>query len=191
MTNRRPRFGLIERLAEKLVLEANIAAPPVPVDRIAIAQGCIIKPSDLMDISGVLVRAPNAKPVIGVNRTQPENRRRFTIAHELGHLLLHHDGQEVTFDKDFRVSLRSDESSLGTNVEEVEANFFAASLLMPASLLGIDPRAHSIELEQVEDIAELATAYRVSNQAMTLRLARLIDRRGRTALAGKQARFYF
>lgn len=183
MTPQRPRFSFVERLADRLVIDAGLKAPPIPVKRIVAAQGCSIRTSDLKDISGILVRSARGN-LIGVNSTHHETRRRFTIAHELGHLLLH-EGQEVRYDRDFRVNLRSDESSAGTNVEEVEANFFAASLLMPERMLSTDPRARSIDLEDADGVKEIARAYAVSAQAMTLRLARLIDRRGRSVLAGR------
>ena len=183
MTPQRPRFSYVERLADRLLIEAEIKGPPIPVKRIVAAQACSIRTSDLKDISGILVRSAKGN-VIGVNKAHHETRKRFTIAHELGHLMLH-QGQEVWYDRDFRVSLRSDESSAGVNVEEVEANFFAASLLMPNRMLSDDLRACSIDLEDVEGVRELARAYGVSPQAMTLRLARLIGRRGRGALPGK------
>lgn len=186
MTPQRPRFSFVERLADRLVMEAGIGGPPIPVERIVAKQGCSIRSSDLKDVSGILVRSPKGN-VIGVNSAHPETRRRFTIAHELGHLLLH-EGQEVWYDRDFRVSLRSDESSAGVNVEEVEANFFAASLLMPDRMLSDDFRAGSIDLEDVEGVREIARAYAVSPQAMTLRLARLIGRRDRGAFAAKRGR---
>ena len=40
------------------------------------------------DVSGLLVREAD-RVVIGVNDAHPETRQRFTIAHELGHLVLH------------------------------------------------------------------------------------------------------
>lgn len=175
MTPSRPRYAFIERLTEKLLKDAKVTQPPVPAEALAKAHGCTVRASDLKDYSGVLVRsAGNA--VIGVNAKHSEARRRFTIAHELGHLFLH-EGQEVRFDHEFRVSLRSDVSSTGTDVEEIEANFFAASLLMPDCLLLKDPRAASIELEDARALKELAKSYGVSAQAMSLRLARLIGRK--------------
>ena len=188
MSVQKARYGLIERLTSRLIAESGRDGPPVQVDRIAVSQGCEIRQSDLKEVSGILVRSPEAN-VIGVNRNHSETRRRFTIAHELGHLLLH-DGQSVTFDRDFRVSLRSGESSTGANLEEVEANFFAASLLMPDSMLLADDRARTIELEDADAMKDLAQAFKVSTQAMTLRLARLVDRQGRSALSGRNARFF-
>lgn len=184
MTLQRPRFSFVERLADRLITDARLKAPPIPVKRIVAAQGCSIRTLDLKDVSGILVRSAKGN-FIGVNGTHHETRKRFTIAHELGHFMLH-EGQAVRYDRDFRVSLRSDESSAGTNVEEVEANFFAASLLMPDRMLSTDLRAGSIDLEDVEGVREIARAYGVSAQAMTLRLARLIGRRARSALAGRQ-----
>lgn len=171
----RPRYTFIERLTERLLEDARVSQPPVPVEALAKAHGCRVAASDLKDISGILVRSPDAA-VIGVNNRHPETRRRFTIAHELGHFLLH-EGQEVRFDREFRVSLRTEASSTGVNVEEIEANFFAASLLMPDRLLLKDPRASSIELEDAAAVKDLAKGYGVSVQAMTLRLARLIGRK--------------
>lgn len=171
----RPRYAFIERLTTRLLEEGRVFRPPVPVEALARAQGCKITTSDLKDVSGILVRTAGAL-VIGVNSKHSEVRRRFTIAHELGHLLLH-DGQEVRYDRDFRISLRTEASSSGTNIEEIEANFFAASLLMPDHFLINDSRTSSIELEDAASLKDLAKCYGVSIQAMTLRLARLIERR--------------
>ena len=49
---------------------------------------------------------------------------------ECGHLMLH-EGKEVQVDTEFRVNLRSPESSTAADVEEIESNAFAAAVLMP------------------------------------------------------------
>jgi Zn-dependent peptidase ImmA (M78 family) len=175
MTTLKPRYAHIERLTGKILADARVVAPAVPVEAMVRAHGCNVKASDLNEVSGVLVRSGN-RAVIRVNNKHSEARRRFTIAHEFGHLLLH-EGREVWFDQEFRFSLRSGISSTGSDIEEIEANFFAASLLMPDSLLLNDPRAASIEVEDATAIKDLAKSYGVSGQAMTLRLARLIGRR--------------
>ncbi len=138
MTDRRPRFAYIQRLADGLLDEGGVAKAPVPVERLARLKGCRVVKYDIKDISGVLFRSAD-DVLIGVNSKHPPQRQRFTIAHELGHFLLH-DGEAVHYDKDYRVSLRSDLSSAGTDIEEIEANFFAASLLMPDRFLRGDPR---------------------------------------------------
>lgn len=175
MSERRPRFAFIERLAEGLLKENGVTKAPVPVERLARAKGCRVVKYDIKDISGVLFRSAT-EVVIGVNSKQPPQRQRFTIAHELGHFLLH-EGQEVHYDKDYRLSLRSELSSAGTDVEEVEANFFAASLLMPDHFLKMDPRTAEVDIEDGRAVAILAKVYGVSVQAMTNRVLRMVSRR--------------
>ena len=48
--------------------------------------------------------------------------------------MLHH-GKEVRVDTGFRVNLRSPESSTAEDIEEIEANAFAAAILMPEEFL--------------------------------------------------------
>lgn len=100
-------------------------------------------------------------PVIAVDKTETKERRRFTAAHELGHVLLaHHD----TFHVDLN---RSDGFPPEYNWrQERAANDFGASLLMPAPLLKEDVASSVSPNSQV-----LARKYSVSVQAMTIRLS--------------------
>jgi len=117
--------------------------------------------------------------VIGVNKTHPKPRKRFTIAHEVGHFLLHDeafsvDRHYVVADSAaFRpVALRSSSSGEASDPREVEANRFAAALLMPVELLAKElpkypqPMSHS-------SVLALAKKCEVSGQAMTYRLVNL------------------
>ena len=76
-------------------------------------------------------------PIIGVNSLHHPNRQRYTIAHELGHLELHRQliTSEVHVDKGFPVLMRDPKSATGTELHEIEANQFAAELLMPRTLI--------------------------------------------------------
>ena len=176
MTPARPRYPHIERLAEGLLHEAGVSAPPVPVERIVEARQIGLEASDLKDVSGLVVRRAGAV-VIGVNKTHPATRRRFTVAHELGHALLH-QGKPLRYDRDFRVDFRAGRSSLGSDVEEMEANFFAACLLMPRSMLEADPLAAQLDAEDAaQTVAALARRYKVSPHAMAIRIGNLAVRR--------------
>lgn len=176
MTGTRPRYTRIEQLTDALLVAAGVSAPPVPVDRIVQAQGIAIRATSLGDVSGLVVRK-GKEIVIGVNKDHPPTRRRFTIAHELAHALLHH-GKEVRYDRDFRVNLRSEASGLGVDVEEIEANFFAARLLMPRRFLEADPEAALVDVEDAQAVGKLAKRYGVSVHAMSIRLGSLAVRRG-------------
>jgi Zn-dependent peptidase ImmA (M78 family) len=171
----RPRYSHIERLVTSLLGRSAITRPPVPIEEIIRKHGEIaVKYSDLDEVSGLVVRQAG-NIVIGVNRAHSATRRRFTLAHEFGHVLLH-EGKEVRFDKEFRYNLRSDISTTGLDAEEVEANFFAASLLMPRAFMDADPRTHSVEVEDTAGLRELARSYGVSPQAMALRLTHVARR---------------
>jgi Zn-dependent peptidase ImmA (M78 family) len=105
----------------------------VPVERIAKAEGISLVLKDVEgDISGFLLRRDDGSPVIGVNSHHPPVRQRFTVAHELGHYLL---GDEDSLHIDRELRLRSNLSSQGVDSDEIEANLFAAELLMPGFLL--------------------------------------------------------
>jgi len=113
--------------------------------------------------------------VIGVNSEHSRTRQRFTIAHELGHLLLHAD-EEFHIDEKRPLARRDDVSSQATDAREIEANQFAAELLMPKALVGASVEAlieADPEISVEEAIDELANAYRVSTLAMTHRLTNL------------------
>lgn len=120
------------------------------------------------EFSGILVREGD-KAILGVNRSHHLNRQRFTIAHEIGHYLLH-EGDRIFVDRTYNVSMRSSTSSLGTDTEEIEANTFASHLLVPDEFLAKDPDAVDIDMEDEDSIRRLARKYRVSPQAMTFRL---------------------
>jgi Zn-dependent peptidase ImmA (M78 family) len=177
MTSPRPRYSRIQHLTEALLVEAGVTAPPVPVEEIIKARGIRIQPTaSLGDVSGLVLRK-GGEIIIGVNKKEVRTRQRFSLAHELAHALLH-PGKEVRFDRDFRVNLRSEASGLGVDVEEIEANFFAACLLMPRRFLQADPEAALLDVEDVDAVRKMANRYGVSAHAMSIRLGNLAPRRG-------------
>lgn len=146
--------------------EARIVGPAVPIEKL-LRKHCIdLKVGHLEDVSGLLVRSAESA-MIGVNASHPEVRKRFTIAHEFGHYMLH-AGISAHYDRDYRINFRSRESSEATNIEEIEANFFAASILMPKHFLDRDQAV--MALDNDEEVAKLAKKYNVSRHAMSLRL---------------------
>jgi Zn-dependent peptidase ImmA (M78 family) len=113
--------------------------------------------------------------VIGVNSTHSRTRQAFTIAHELGHLLLHGD-VEVHIDERRLLGRRDQVSSKAVDPREIEANQFAAELLMPEDLIrsavvSVVDRHPEITVEDA--IVLLARSFRVSELAMTHRLNNL------------------
>lgn len=173
--------------AAELLLEKNPSkmGPPVNVRELARSHAMIFRDNLPDDVSGLLIPPSpesSARWMIVVNKRHSPERQRFTLAHELGHLLLHEytkphaDGRNV-------VRYRNAVSALGTDREEIEANQFAAELLMPASRL--IPRLESIGLISWSDetvtpdiscvLTDLAYDFGVSQQALLLRIGNLLQ----------------
>lgn len=172
------RRKLIRAQAEQLLQQQRIKTAPVNVKRIAEALGAEVqeKPTD-DKLSGFLFRDPAARrAIIGVNSLHPASRQRFTIAHEIGHLLLH-KGEPIHVDRldtGYTIDQRNSDSSKGDYEVEIEANLFAAELLMPKKFIDVDLAKHK-ELDLFDDtvLQDLAKKYLVSVQALTYRLAYL------------------
>ena len=165
----------IRSVVERLLKEHGIEERPVPVERIAHALGLVVRRSPAEDdLSGFLYRDRIAKTAtIGINSTHHTNRQRFTLAHELGHFLLH-EQDAIHVDRRFEIKLRNAKSSEGTDDEEKEANLFAAELLMPIGLIEADiAKVEQLDLEDEESLIRLAAVYGVSTQALIFRLAYL------------------
>ncbi len=145
----------IERLVKRFKQSA-----PVDVVTLARALGINVMKTQQWDdsTSGAIVHDGDGRFTIWTNAKHAECRRRFTIAHEIAHFVLHRDaiGDGIRDDALFR-------SRLGGLLER-QANRYAANLLMPSPLIK----------ECIEDgaasIAELAAALRVSKTAMSIRL---------------------
>lgn len=157
----------VRQRANQLLRALEIDGPPVPVEKVAAALNIeIIAEPFTGDISGALLQT-KGRSIIGVNKLHPLTRQRFTIAHEIGHFLLH-NFEGPHFDR--RVLLRNAKSSLAIDPMEIEANRFAAELLMPKAFILKDLEALNIEELDDEKLSELAERYDVSIQACSVRL---------------------
>ena len=161
-----------------LLTRYGIKKAPVPVDKLTERLGVtLVMKNAPVELSGFVLREPGKGRVfIGVNAKHHSNRQRFTIGHELGHFLLH-AGEQLHVDRQgagYQVKLRDEQSSRGTNVDEMEANLFAAELLMPVPFLDVDlAKLAASNRSADQQISDLAKQYGVSEQAMTVRLTSL------------------
>jgi len=172
-------MGHPETEAARLLKEYRIHEPPVSVGDIARGEGAqIVRQRFEGSESGFILR-DGKLTIIGVNTLTSRRRQRFTIAHELGHMLLH-DGRSLIVDQSVRINFRNDISSAAADDEEIEANAFAAALLMPRTLVlnhlkvylaGATQSGGSISREDL--IAQLAREFDVSTEAMGYRLINL------------------
>jgi hypothetical protein len=152
--------------------------PPSPVEEIA---GSVLlldvvdledlrtvngAPQDAGRISGMLTTADRTIWVDRLESEQSKGRRRFTIAHEIGHWLLHaHEGEEKPFERFCRPA--DLEASADTRAQEREANDFAAELLMPTDMISALAPGCGFNL------GLLAAQFDVSVPAIEFRLTKL------------------
>jgi len=172
-------MSAIERaiIVARKILQKHSFDGAVPIEKIAQDEGLEIKHLSLSDsVSGAMKRKNRSgKPVIIVNENDTEERKRFTIAHELGHFLLHSLSPQY-IDK-HRIYFRDADSSTGEDIKEIQANQFAAELLMPTNLLKKDFHEHSSLIQDDNPsklIRKLANKYQVSEQAMSIRIGKFL-----------------
>ncbi len=161
------------RQAQRLVEQFGITETQPHVDVEAVARGLglpVVRSSMGDDISGMLVSKPGMTTIC-INEDKHANRQRFTIAHEIGHHVPWHlfAGEHVHVD---RVIMRNALSSEGTDAREIDANQFAASLLMPEHM--VHHHLQALKSQYVEDVVpKLAKQFKLSEQAMAFRLSSL------------------
>ena len=168
-----------EEAAHQLVRSLARPTLPIDVERLATQEGLkVIHERFATDVSGTIVRESTGRVVLGVNTYHSKTRQRFTVAHELGHWKLHLENKRVgTFvDRPAEVLFRDRVASEGVDAKEIEANAFAAALLMPEDLVIREARRAfrtqpSLPSEQLVD--RLAADFNVSQQAARYRLMNL------------------
>ncbi len=129
-----------------------------PIDPILIAKamGLEVFTAPLpRDVSGQIFY-PEKK--IFIEQTDFITRQTFSVAHELGHFILHNDGTSHT-------SLRDTTTTQGIDTKEIEANCFAANLLMPKDevlrLVGLGFTVDS--MASYFGVSPIAMEYRLNN----------------------------
>jgi Zn-dependent peptidase ImmA (M78 family) len=112
------------------------------------------------------------EPIILINKDHAPHRQRFSIAHELGHLQLHHLSKNIHVDK--KSYYRDSKSAEGLDDIEVAANKFAAELLMPEDIVRSELGKYDDFIDMDEDmVAEMAKKFNVSTTAMGFRIQNL------------------
>jgi Zn-dependent peptidase ImmA (M78 family) len=141
----------------------------VPIDLVLLAQrdGIRVNNARFSDdnIVGMIVKRRDDVSIL-VNSADPPFRKRFTIAHELGHLYLHLMGDGEYVDQEtnlFRQKTGDDRATTPDRRREIQANMFAASLLMPED----EVRRYWQERRSIEGLARV---FNVSAEAMGYRL---------------------
>jgi Zn-dependent peptidase ImmA (M78 family) len=116
-------------IAKRLLTDLGLDDPcTIDIEDLIVYHNGMVKEVELMNCDGRMVMK-HGRAIVSVNSAiEYPQKRRFILAHELGHILLHAD-QEASF--------MDDDSTLEAykkGPQEVEANNFASELLMPGDL---------------------------------------------------------
>lgn len=154
---------------------------PVPIDRL-VSSIRIAPPSgyegSFPEMLPVVVQTEDDPALSGSCKFDPDNgryvitvspqnnylRKRFTIAHELGHILQKH---LESCDRMYRADDASSFYSTMNDPQEVAANRFAAELLMPKAAV------EHFALNTDQSVEQIASSFQVSTVAMKYRLRNL------------------
>ncbi len=142
--------------AWELLIDCEIKTMPIKITDICKQIGIPVKITDLQGDSDGYTFIHEGQPIIVINKNCANNSRlRFTVAHELGHIILGHVG---------KYALVNREPTSEDNPIEQEANIFASRLLAPACVLW------GCEVKCAEDIMKLCD---ISYQAAQFRMERM------------------
>lgn len=159
-----------EQAARALLHRLDLDITPVPVEAVAKRLGIAVQLVPLDDHLSGMSFIKHGNSVIVVNAAHHPNRQRFTLAHELAHHVLHKVYLTENVHVDTAVLTRNERSSAGIDQKEVEANAFAAELLMPQSQMR---RLGKVDLNDDVRLSDLARNFKVSPSAMAIRLENL------------------
>lgn len=153
------------REAQRVLNENFVLRPPVDPYELATNEGLLVSerefPTDVSNLAGYI---NIAEQVVVVNTLDALNRRKFTVAHELGHWILH--APALKSHPELGILNRTPLGRPDPEPRERETNAFAAHLLVPQDMLNE---------YQTSDVALLARVFAVSEQFMTYRLKHVYD----------------
>jgi Zn-dependent peptidase ImmA (M78 family) len=158
------RSRLARDKATDLLRLYNINSAPISLDLVCEKLGFKIIPYDFPESISALFIIEEGIKAIGVNKNHSPARKRFSIAHELGHFVSGHE--DFNHEEVSHIDREKKYLNRFHRMEE-EADEFAAEVLMPEFLLKNDYRELSGNIEK------LAKKYLVSQQAMTIQLLNL------------------
>ena len=158
-------FSLPSARAEEIIKSLQIREPDeIHIKDIAIERGVFVRERPLDGSEARLVRKGNRGIVTVKDSITEVGRKRFAIAHELGHFELHNTSQLILCTEEDMYFWNESKS------QEIEAKEFAASILMPQGIIRSYLKGETPNMNTVQD---LAGKFRTTITATTLRYVQL------------------
>lgn len=155
-----------EQVSTDLLIQTKQVVPPVDLSKITSLWSELEICYDELKDEGYLLDLGAFGKEIVIRSSTPVSRQRFTIAHEIGHLILQE--HKIRLAKD--VFFHSKEAR--NSFIEQWCNEFAASLLMPKEWILRDIRQGKVR-GLVQSILKLPNSYQVSNTAFRKRVSEI------------------
>ena len=150
------RIASVRKIARRLLTDVGVTKPPIMirdiVNHLKKAADLSVYPWAFGDNIDGIQTTQGESSAIGYNQNQHRHRQRFTVAHEIGHFIMGHVNESSHFDLNSK------------KPEEIEANQFAAELLMPLHMLkGEIARGNknAKDIAKVFDVSEEAVWWRI------------------------------
>lgn len=156
---------LASQRAKEIIKTLRIREPSeIELEDIAMVRGVLVRERFLKGSEARLVRRGRSG-IITVDKSIPEEgRKRFAVAHDLGHFELHRESQLLFCTEQDMVVWNENKP------QEIEANEFAANMLMPESLFKVHLGKEKPNLDMVKF---LAGEFRTTLTAAAVRYAQL------------------
>jgi Zn-dependent peptidase ImmA (M78 family) len=163
------RANFVRKMVQKVLKDSKITVPPVDLTTILSAHGIQYEEiDDFPDSVDALIIEKGNHIYAAVNARQHVHRRRFSLAHELGHFFLHRGD----YDSEEAVSIDeppSEEAQSPTkDPAEAEADMFAGELLVPVGMLRIHIQKGIPELSRIFLVSEQVVGIAVSKNLKAL-----------------------
>lgn len=160
----------IEKSVEQIKLDTGLSYPENGLIEIANSLGADVVSAELPDfeskkVKGYIKWFSNEEKELNIpytakiylNSNQSAKVKNFTLAHEIGHLLLHKNSNS------FRIDLQDYSEEGDPENQETEANYFAGALLMPKDKF-------ILAIRNAKNLDDVAEAFSVSKPAVEARL---------------------
>jgi len=169
--------------ADQLLHQLDITEPrEIDVEAIAYYCGAIVTYRALQNSAARIIGTED-RAIISVDSSSSRGRQRFSVAHELGHWMLHHG----------KVAYLCDDRDLSSPWEfrqdpESRANEFAAELLLPRSLFKATTENRDVTFKTVSELADI---FQTSLTATAIRLVQLASSPAMVICYGQEGRRWY
>ena len=171
MSESGPRTAYVRRAAKEVLRSSKIRKPPVDLRVVTASCGLKYEEVDYFpdDVDALIVTTEDGSVAV-VNRNQSTTRRRFSLAHELGHFVLHRDGSVVEETVSIDSPPTGNEENTGSSIAEREANLFAGELLVPLEFLKehFRPGMTAADVGRIFEVSESVAAIALSSHLRAL-----------------------